>query len=122
VDRVLAIESRGFIFGSLVARELGVGFVPVRKVGKLPSDVLRESYSLEYGTDAVEMHADAVRPGHAVLVVDDLIATGGTASATCRLAERAGARVAGLSFLIELDGLGGRAVLGDRPMRSLIHY
>lgn len=121
-DRVVGIESRGFILGPLVARELHAGFVPVRKAGKLPSSTYRESYALEYGTDVVEMHDDAVRRGHDVLIVDDLIATGGTAAAAARLVERAGGRVKGFSFLIELAALGGRRHLGDRPIRAAITY
>lgn len=122
IERVLGIESRGFILGALVAAELNAGFVPVRKAGKLPHDVLSESYSLEYGTDSVELHADALRPGMRVLVVDDLIATGGTARAAATLAERAGASVRGLSFLIELEALGGRQQLGNRRIHSVLRY
>jgi adenine phosphoribosyltransferase len=119
---VIGIESRGFILGALVACELGTGFVPVRKAGKLPWKVLRESYSLEYGQDTIEMHEDAVEPGQSVLIVDDLIATGGTAAATCTLAEAAGARVLGLSFLVELCGLGGRERLGARDVHVVLDY
>ena len=122
VDRVLGIESRGFILGPLVARELHAGFVPVRKAGKLPWEVIRASYALEYGTDTVEMHVDAVRKGHVVLVVDDLIATGGTAHAACDLAERAGGRVCGLSFLVELTGLRGRDRLEGRRVHSVFQF
>jgi len=122
IDRVVGIESRGFILGPLVARELRAGFVPVRKAGKLPGDKLRESYELEYGTDVVEMHSDGVRRGHAVLIVDDLIATGGTALAAARLVERAGGTVGGLSFLIELAGLSGRARLERWPVSAVITY
>jgi adenine phosphoribosyltransferase len=122
LDRVVGIESRGFILGPLVARELHAGFVPVRKPGKLPSETYRESYELEYGTDTVEMHVDAVRLGHGVLIVDDLIATGGTAVAAARLVERAGGHVAGFSFLVELGALHGRARLGDRPASAVLTY
>jgi adenine phosphoribosyltransferase len=122
IDRVVGIESRGFILGALVARELHCGFVPVRKAGKLPGDKLAESYALEYGTDTVEMHEDGVRRGHDVLVVDDLIATGGTAAAAARLIERAGGRVRAFSFLIELAALKGRARLGDWPSRAVLTY
>jgi adenine phosphoribosyltransferase len=122
VDVVVGIESRGFIFGPLVARRLGAGFVPVRKKGKLPHDVLRESYDLEYGTDHVEMHVDAVRRGEAALIVDDVIATGGTARAACQLVERAGGEVSGLSFLIELQELCGRNRLPDRIVHAVMRF
>jgi adenine phosphoribosyltransferase len=122
VDLVIGIESRGFIFGPLVARILEAGFVPVRKPGKLPAAVMRESYALEYGQDAVEMHLDAVRHGQDVVIVDDVIATGGTAQATCSLVERAGGRVRGLSFLIELTGLNGRGRLDGRPVHSVLQF
>ncbi len=120
--QILGIESRGFILGPLVARELGAGFVPVRKKGKLPWRTLQESYALEYGTDTVEMHVDAVAEGERVVIIDDLIATGGTALAAARLVERAGGRLLGLGFLIELAALGGRQHLGERPISSLIRY
>ena len=122
IDLVLGIESRGFIFAPLVARRLHAGFVPVRKLGRLPAEVLRETYALEYGVDSLEMHADAVGRGHRVVIVDDVMATGGTAEATCRLAERAGADVMGLSFLIELTSLGGRTRLAERKLHSVIQY
>ncbi|HUR70036.1 MAG TPA: adenine phosphoribosyltransferase [Candidatus Thermoplasmatota archaeon] len=111
VDKVVGVESRGFIFGAPIALKLGVGFVPVRKVGKLPGAKLAEKYELEYGTAAVEMQRDAVAPGERVLVVDDVLATGGTARATARLVEGAGARLAGYSFLLEIGALKGRAAL-----------
>ena len=122
LDRVVGIESRGFILGPLVARELHAGFVPVRKPGKLPGLKLSESYSLEYGTDTVEMHEDGVRRGHGVLIVDDLIATGGTAAAAARLVERAGGMVAGFSFLVEIVALAGRDRLGSRPSHAVLQY
>lgn len=122
IERVLGIESRGFILGPLVATRLGAGFVPVRKAGKLPWRVLRESYALEYGEDTVEMHEDAVGDDERVLIVDDLVATGGTAAAACTLAEQAGARIVGLSFLVELAALEGRARLGERRIESLLTY
>lgn len=122
IDRVMGIESRGFILGPLVALRLHAGFVPVRKPGKLPHDTLEESYDLEYGSDRVQVHVDGVRRGHDVLVVDDLIATGGTALAAARLAERAGGRVVALSFLIELTALAGRQRLGARPVTSVLAY
>ena len=122
VDAVAGVEARGFIFGCLVARELAVPFVPIRKPGKLPYEKVSESYSLEYGVGTLEMHVDAVAPGACVLLVDDLIATGGTAAAGCTLIERIGGRVAGCCFVIELDGLGGRGRLGGRSVHSLLHY
>jgi adenine phosphoribosyltransferase len=108
VDKVVAIESRGFLFGPVLASRLGIGFSPVRKPGKLPGEVMQERYALEYGTDAIEMHPEAVRAGQRVLVVDDLLATGGTAEATCKLVTRLGGRVIACLFMIELVDLGGR--------------
>lgn len=122
VDRVIGIESRGFIFGSLVARELAVGFVPLRKPGKLPGQVVRQTYALEYGEDAVEMHLDALEQGHRVLIVDDLIATGGTARAARDLVQRVGAEVLGLAFLVELTELAGRQLLDGSRTHSVIQY
>lgn len=122
VDVVVGIESRGFIFGAAVADRLGVGFVPVRKPGKLPSETVRVSYDLEYGTDALEMHRDAVRAGERVLIVDDLLATGGTAAATVDLVRRGGGEVLGLAFLIELEELNGRARLGEEKIFSALRY
>jgi len=122
VDRVVGVESRGFIFGAPVACRLGAGFVPVRKAGKLPWAVAREEYELEYGTDKLEIHRDAIHPGEHVLIIDDVLATGGTAAATASLVETLGGRIAGLAFLLELDELGGRSRLGDWPIRSLLHY
>ncbi len=108
VTKVIGVESRGFILGSLLAERLGAGFVPVRKAGKLPYETVRQSYDLEYGADTVEMHTDALQAGDRVLIHDDVIATGGTASATYALAEKLAAKVVGFSFLIELTALGGR--------------
>ena len=122
VDLVLGIEARGFIFAPAVAYALHAGFVPVRKPKKLPSETLRVSYDLEYGTDSLEMHKDAVAPGSRVLIVDDLLATGGTAAAVARLAEQAGAQVAGLAFAIELTFLNGRAKLPGYDVFSLLQY
>ncbi len=122
VDKVVGMESRGFIFGPIVAYNLNAGFVPVRKPGKLPSDTLKESYELEYGTDALEMHDDAIVEGENVLVVDDLVATGGTALATSRLVEAAGGNLVGLAFLIELTFLEGRKLLDGYWVESLIRY
>ena len=121
-DLVAGIESRGFIFGAAVACKAGVGFTMVRKRGKLPWRTHSESYDLEYGKDEVEIHQDAVHEGSRVLLVDDLIATGGTAEATARLIERQGGTIVGCHFLVELEFLGGRKRLEPRTVRSLIHY
>lgn len=121
-EAIVAIESRGFIFGAAVATRLGVGMIPVRKPGKLPYRIRREAYSLEYGSDALEMHEDAIAPGAAVAIVDDVLATGGTAAATMRLVEHAGGRVVGLSFLIELAFLRGRARLAPHPVSAVLCY
>ena len=120
-ELIVGIESRGFIFGAALAERLGVGFVPVRKPGKLPYKTTRETYSLEYGTDALEMHEDAVEKRRC-LVVDDLLATGGTAAATARLVERQGGVVDGFAFVIELEFLKGRQRLGERPVHALLRY
>ena len=122
LDRILAIESRGFIFGSPLAMKLGVGMALARKPGKLPAECRRIEYSLEYGKDAIEMHTDAVSPGQRVLVVDDLLATGGTAKAAAELLTDAGAVLAGYSFLIELAFLNGRDKLPDAPVFSILNY
>jgi adenine phosphoribosyltransferase len=122
VDRVVAIESRGFILGAALADRLGVGFVPIRKPGKLPWRTVAASYALEYGTDSIEMHADAVDATDEVLIVDDLIATGGTAAAAGELVTRLGARVAAYLFLIELTSLSGRERLAESPVLSLIQF
>jgi adenine phosphoribosyltransferase len=119
---VLGIESRGFIIGAAVAVKLGVGFAPVRKKGKLPAETIRAEYSLEYGTDCVEIHADALRRGQRVLLIDDLIATGGTAEAAARLVEQAGGTVVGCGFLIDLAFLKGAAKLKKYDVYSLIQY
>jgi adenine phosphoribosyltransferase len=122
ISHVVAIESRGFIIGAPIAHALGAGFVPVRKPGKLPSRSIREEYALEYGTDALEMHVDALPAGARVLIVDDVLATGGTAGATCRLVEKTGATIIACSFLIELGFLKGREKLGARRVESLVTY
>jgi adenine phosphoribosyltransferase len=122
VDRVLGIESRGFLLGPCVALALGTGFGLVRKGGKLPWNTHRVEYALEYGTDVVEMHTDAVEPGQRVLIVDDLVATGGTAAAAVELIRRAGGTCVGASFLIELSALGGRGQLGGVEVHSVIVY
>lgn len=122
VTAVLGIESRGFIFGASVARRLGVGFVPARKAGKLPADRIAESYALEYGEAVLEIHADSVGPDDRVLIVDDLLATGGTAAAAARLVERLGATVVGLAFVVELSFLSGRKPLAGRKIVALVDY
>jgi adenine phosphoribosyltransferase len=120
IDLVVGIESRGFIWGAVLAYELGVGFVPVRKPGKLPAERVRVEYTLEYGTNALEMHRDAIQPGHKVLVIDDLLATGGTAKATCDLVEQLGGEVVSVAFLIELTALEGRLQLSEYDLFVLV--
>jgi len=120
--KIVGVESRGFIFGAALALKLGVGFVPVRKPGKLPWKTRRETYALEYGTDALEIHVDALRKGDRVVVVDDLLATGGTAAATARLVRRSGARVLEVAFVVELAFLHGRRKLRGLPVSSLVAY
>ncbi|HVC18546.1 MAG TPA: adenine phosphoribosyltransferase [Vicinamibacterales bacterium] len=122
IDVVVGIESRGFILGAAVADRLGAGFTPVRKPGKLPSTTVKQSYELEYGTDALEIHDDGVARHQKVLIVDDLLATGGTARATTDLVQRLGGDVHGLAFLIELLELNGRTRLGNRPVFSVLQY
>jgi adenine phosphoribosyltransferase len=122
VDLVLGIEARGFIFAPALAYAMGAGFVPVRKPNKLPAKTVREEYALEYGTDCLEVHADAIQPGQNVLVVDDLLATGGTAAAVGRLVEKLGGKVAGFGFVVELDFLKGRDKLAGYEVFSLLHY
>ncbi|MGH8246662.1 MAG: adenine phosphoribosyltransferase [Gammaproteobacteria bacterium] len=124
-DRLTAavgMEARGFIFGSLAAWELGIGFVPLRKPGKLPYDVQTISYGLEYGTAALEVHVDALDSSDRVLLIDDLIATGSTAAASCALIEKLGAQIAGCAFVVELDDLHGRDRLSQYLVHSLVHY
>lgn len=122
IDYVASVEARGFIFGSAIAKELGAGFVPIRKPGKLPSETETVSYDLEYGSDALQVHKDAVEPGSKVIMVDDLLATGGTMAAGCELISKLGAEIVGLSFLIELSELKGRDKLGDYPIFTVISY
>lgn len=122
VEYVAAVEARGFIFGAAVAAELGAGFIPIRKKGKLPYETERVTYELEYGTDCVEMHRDAVPPGAKVLMVDDLLATGGTMRAACQLIEKVGAEVVGIAFLIELADLHGREQLTQYRLHTVICY
>ena len=122
VTHIAGIESRGFILGGGIAERLRTGFVPIRKLGKLPYRTQREEYALEYGTDCLEVHVDAAGPGDRVLVVDDVLATGGTAAAACRLVEKLGAEVAGCSFLLALSFLPGLKALSDRRVSTLIEY
>jgi adenine phosphoribosyltransferase len=122
IDIVLGIEARGFIFAPAVAYALNAGFVPVRKPKKLPAPCERVEYALEYGTDILEVHKDAIQPGQRVLIVDDVLATGGTAAATARLVEKLGGEVAGLAFVIELDFLHGREKVSSYDLFSLVHY
>ena len=122
IDLVAGVESRGFIFGAAVARELGSGFVIIRKPGKLPAATAKATYELEYGTDSIEIHTDAVSPGQRVLMIDDLLATGGTMTAACQLVEQLGGKIVGIAFLIELAFLKGREKLTGREILSLITY
>jgi adenine phosphoribosyltransferase len=122
IDAVIGVESRGFIFGAALAYKLGVGFIPVRKKGKLPSETVRVDYALEYGQDSLEMHKDALKPNARILIVDDLLATGGTVAAVCQLTGKLSARIAGIIFLIELCDLKGREKLKGHPVFSLIQY
>jgi len=120
VDVVVGIEARGFIFGAAVAYELGIGFVPVRKAGKLPGETHSETYDLEYGSAVIEIHTDALASGTRTLVIDDILATGGTAAATCELIEHAGGRVVAVEVLVELGFLGGRTKLAGRAVHSMV--
>ncbi len=122
IQKVVAIESRGFILGGPIARRLNAGFVPARKPGKLPAEQVVEKYSLEYGFDSLAIHRDAISPGESILVVDDLLATGGTMSAAVNLVKRLGGKIAGIAFLIELKGLKGRERLHGLPLISLLTY
>ena len=120
IDVVVGVESRGFIWGAILAYEMGIGFVPVRKPDKLPAETIRAEYTLEYGTNALEMHRDAIQPGQKVLIVDDLLATGGTAKATCELVEQLDGQVAGIAFVIELTFLNGRDKLDGYDVFALV--
>jgi len=122
IDVVVGIESRGFILGAAVAQRIGAGFIPVRKPGKLPTKVIKEIYELEYGKDALEIHADAIEKGQRVLIVDDVLATGGTAAAATRLVKRLGGELQGLAFLIELTFLNGKAKLAGENVYSVLQY
>jgi len=122
ITKIASVEARGFIFGAPLAYMLGTGFVPLRKPGKLPYETDSEEYELEYGTDKIEAHVDAFKEGDRVLIVDDLLATGGTALAAARLVEKSGANIVAIAFVVELDFLEGRAKLGDYEIHSMIHY
>jgi len=124
LDKIVGPEARGFIFGSLLAHELGIGFIPVRKPGKLPGDVESVEYELEYGTDKIEIHKDAIEKGERILIIDDLIATSGTCLATCDLIEKLGGKIVSCAFLVELEDLGGRKKLEDKNYEvfSLIKF
>ena len=124
IDYIAGIESRGFIFGAALAAKLNVGFIPIRKPNKLPAETIKETYSLEYGTDTIEMHADALKSGDRVLVIDDLLATGGTAVAACNLVKRVGAEVVAAAFIIELEPLKGREKIENNGVKvvSMLNY
>ena len=122
IDLVLGIEARGFIFGPALAYRLNAGFVPVRKPKKLPAETAKVTYQLEYGSDSLEIHKDAIQPGQRVIIVDDLLATGGTCAATVQLAKSLGGRIAGLAFVVELDFLNGKEKLKEYDVFSLLHY
>jgi adenine phosphoribosyltransferase len=122
IDKVVGIEARGFVGGALLADKLNVGFVPVRKPGKLPAETIKETYELEYGSDSIEIHKDSIKPGEKVLIHDDLLATGGTALAACKLVEKLGGEVMQLSFFMELSFLGGREKLKGYDVKSIIDY
>ena len=122
IELVIGIESRGFILGAAVADRIGAGFVPVRKLGKLPAATVKATYALEYGSDCLEMHRDAIEPGQRVVIVDDLLATGGTAAATISLVQSLGGKVEGIAFLIELVGLNGRDKLSGEQIHAVLKY
>lgn len=122
IDYIVAIESRGFFFGMALAIELGIGLIPIRKAGKLPHETVSERYELEYGHDTIEMHSDLLTSASRVVLVDDVLATGGTAAAAARLIESLGAEIAEITFLMELDFLKGRSLLGKRPVYSIVNY
>jgi len=122
IDKVVGMESRGFFFAPLLAHKLNAGFVPVRKAGKLPADTISETYSLEYGEDVLEIHLDSIKKGDKVLIHDDVLATGGTANAVCKLIERLGGEIVQCNFLIELDFLKGKGKLNGYAVKSLLHY
>ncbi|XLS30304.1 adenine phosphoribosyltransferase [Flavobacteriaceae bacterium M23B6Z8] len=121
IDKVIGMESRGFFFGTLMAQELNAGFIPVRKKDKLPAEKISESYELEYGTDSLEIHTDAIQKGEQVLIHDDVLATGGTAKAVCNLVKRLGGEIVQCNFLMEITALNGRDQLKDQEVKSLMH-
>ena len=122
IDKVVGIESRGFLFGTLLAKRLKAGFVLARKPGKLPFKTVSQSYALEYGEDAIEIHIDAIKKGERVLIHDDVLATGGTAQAVCKLVEKLGGKIVQCNFIMELDALGGRKKIDSYNVRSVVHY
>jgi len=122
IDKVVGVEARGFLFGILLAKELNAGFVPIRKPGKLPYDTISATYDLEYGTDSIQVHTDAILPGEKVLMHDDVLATGGTASAACSLIERLGGEIVACNFILELKDLKGREKLKELDIRTLVSY
>ncbi|MFY7987469.1 MAG: adenine phosphoribosyltransferase [Flavobacterium sp.] len=122
IDKVIGVESRGFFFGILLAQKLNAGFIPVRKPKKLPFDTISASYELEYGTDTLEMHVDAIQPGDKILIHDDVLATGGTAKAVCELVEQLGGEIVQMNFLMELSFLNGREKLGDKEIFAALTY
>jgi adenine phosphoribosyltransferase len=122
IDVIVGPEARGFLLGTPIAYNLGIGFVPIRKPGKLPADTIRYEYELEYGTDALEIHKDAIKPGQRVLIVDDLLATGGTISSVAKLVEQLGGKVVALNFIVELTGLNGRDKLKEYEVNSMVQY
>ena len=122
IDLVVGPEARGFLIGAPLAYELGAGFVPLRKPGKLPSETAQVQYQLEYGTDSLEIHQDAIKPGQKVIIADDLLATGGTVAGTVKLVEELGGEIVGISFLVELTFLNGKSKLGNYPVFSLVQY
>ncbi|HLS12013.1 MAG TPA: adenine phosphoribosyltransferase [Flavobacteriaceae bacterium] len=122
IDKVVGVEARGFLFGILLAKELNAGFVPIRKPGKLPYDTISATYDLEYGTDSIQVHTDAILPGEKVLMHDDVLATGGTASAACSLIERLGGEIVACNFILELKDLKGREKLKEFDIRTLVSY
>jgi adenine phosphoribosyltransferase len=122
IDKVIGVESRGFFFGILLAQKLNAGFIPVRKPKKLPFNTISASYELEYGTDTLEMHVDAIQPGDKILIHDDVLATGGTAKAVCELVEQLGGEIVQMNFLMELSFLNGRSKLGDKEIFAALRY
>jgi len=122
IDAIVGIESRGFIFGGALAYKWGIGFIPVRKLGKLPAEKIREEYELEYGTDSLEIHVDSIQKGQKIFIIDDLLATGGTIGATAKLIERLGGEIAGMAFVIELSFLQGREKVKEYDVMTLVDY